>query len=93
MAQELNVVWLVARSATDVGVRRFCRRCAPSASAEDVACAICADGPVLAQDVIVVAGEEAVVSWLNMQGWRSSADRCGLRVLLCPRCARFAGLP
>jgi hypothetical protein len=89
LAQELAVVWLVAESGAGVSARRFCRACAPSASPGDVACDVCADGPVLSQDVIALTSENAVVRWLNTQGWRRSANQRGDGVLLCPRCAQF----
>lgn len=93
MAQDLAIVWLVARSATEVEPQHFCRRCAPTASQSDVGCAICADGPVLARDVIPLTSEDAVIRWLNEQGWRGSANQRGEYVLLCPRCAKFAVWP
>lgn len=86
-------MWLVARSATEVEPRHFCRECAPKASPSDVGCAVCADGPVLARDAIPLTSEDAVVTWLNEQGWRGSANQRGEGVLLCPRCAQFAVWP
>ena len=90
LAQELAITWLVAELATTVGTRQFCRSCAPNASPADLACAVCADGPVLAVVAATLAHENAVIGWLNAQGWRRSANRSGDDVLLCPRCAQFA---
>lgn len=93
LAQELAILWLVAEPPAAVRTRRFCRACAPAASPGDVACAVCADGPVLAMDVTTHASENAVITWLNTQGWGRSANQRGDSILLCPRCAQFATWP
>ncbi len=61
---------------------RFCRRCAPTGPVEDVACAACGDGPLLAGDLAVpdLAAAAAIDAWLEQTGWRSAGP-------WCPTCA------
>jgi len=61
---------------------RFCRRCAPTGPVEDVACAACGDGPLLAGDLAVpdLAAAAAIDAWLEQTGWRPAGP-------WCPTCA------
>jgi len=56
--------------------------CAPTGPVNDVACAACGDGPLLAGDLAVpdLAAAAAIDAWLEQTGWRSAGP-------WCPTCA------
>ncbi len=61
---------------------RLCRRCAPTGPVDDLACAACGDGPLLAGDLAVpdLAAAAAIDAWLEQTGWRPAGP-------WCPTCA------
>lgn len=92
LAEELATTWLLVdggRVGGTVVVRRFCRACVPGGPVAEVACAVCADGPLLAGELATGAAGQVVEEWLVGQGWRSSGTP-GDGVVLCPRCAPVA---
>lgn len=90
LRDELATTWLLLEPETVHGVaagvvtRRFCRTCAPSGLVTEVACAVCADGPLLAGELATAAGRGVVDAWLVGQGWPCD------EVVLCPRCSPVA---
>jgi hypothetical protein len=76
---DLGVVWLVSANG---GLResRFCRACAPPELVGEIACAVCADGPLLAGEFT----EDSLSTWLTERGWQARGDSRDR--WLCPRC-------
>ena len=88
---ELATTWLVAVGHAGVEVARFCRACAPRGPIGEVACAACADGPLLAGALTTGPARSVVEVWLDEHGWRrTAAAGLGEGALLCPECAVFA---
>lgn len=57
---------------------RYCRTCAPSGQVGEIECAVCGDGPLLAEDLAaddLLAGA-AVDEWLMSTGWRPAGPWC-----------------
>lgn len=67
---ELATTWLIVEAGVGavVAVRSFCRACAPVGPVGDVACTVCADGPLLAGNSPVAPPET-----LLTRGWMSTA--------------------
>lgn len=59
-------------------LRRFCRECAPSGPVDEVVCARCGDGPLLAGDLTAMDLQvtAAVDAWLATAGWRLAGPVC-----------------
>lgn len=95
LADELATTWLLVEGGLAGGamvvVRSFCRACVPAGPVAEVACAMCADGPLLAGELATGAARQVVEEWLIGQGWCSSgtagAGAAAGVVVLCPRCA------
>ncbi|MDT7596730.1 MAG: hypothetical protein QOJ06_2276 [Pseudonocardiales bacterium] len=90
---ELATTWLIVEAGVGavVAVRSFCRACAPVGPVGDVACTVCADGPLLAGKLASGTAGDVVDTWLDEHGWRLTAGAGGeAGALLCPGCARFA---
>ena len=99
LAEELATTWLLVEGGLAGGTvlaRRFCRACAPAGPVAEVACAVCADGPLLSGELATGAAREVLEGWLVGQGWRSDTaldtvgGTAGAGVVLCPRCAPVA---
>ncbi len=100
LADELATTWLLVesgRAGETVVVRRFCRACVPAGPVAEVACAVCADGPLLAGELANGPGRRRADAWLVGQGWHSgdtaggtAGGTVGDGVVLCPRCAPVA---
>ncbi len=75
---DLATVWLVPGPDTGPVARRFCRRCAPPGPVDEVACARCGDGPLLAGELTAMDLEvsAAVDAWLADTGWRLAGPVC-----------------
>ncbi len=89
LAQELATTWLLVEGGPDgatVVVGWFCRACVPAGPVAEVACAVCADGPLLAGELATGAARQMFEEWLVGQGWRSRGALVD-GVVLCPRCA------
>jgi hypothetical protein len=92
LAEELATTWLFVeggRAGDTVVVRWFCRACVPAGPVAELACAVCADGPLLAGELAIGTARQVVEEWLIGQGWRSRGPS-GDGVVLCPRCAPVA---
>lgn len=91
LADELATTWLLVeggRVGETVVARRFCRACVLGGPVAEVACAVCADGPLLAGELATGTGRCRADAWLLGQGWRS--DTAAEGVVLCPRCVPVA---
>ena len=79
LAGELDITWLAPHPTRPDAVReqRHCRRCAPTGQVREIACLICADGPLLTGPV----HDHAVQGWLRGHGWRECAAGWA-----CPAC-------
>ncbi len=75
---DLATVWLVPDASRTTVVRRFCRGCAPCGPVEEVVCARCGDGPLLAGALTAMDLEvSAMVDvWLVEAGWRLAGPVC-----------------
>ncbi|WP_224400944.1 hypothetical protein [Pseudonocardia sp. ICBG1034] len=58
--------------------RRFCRGCAPDGPVDEVVCARCGDGPLLAGELTNLDLEvtAAIDAWLVETGWRLAGPVC-----------------
>lgn len=95
LADELATTWLLVeggRVGETVVARRFCRACVSGGPVTEVACAVCADGPLLAGELATGTGRRRAGEWLVGQGWRSdtAGGTVGEGVVLCPRCVPVA---
>lgn len=61
----------------------FCRGCAPPGPVEEIVCARCGDGPLVAGELIVMDLQvsAALDAWLVGEGWRLGGP-------VCPGCVR-----
>lgn len=79
---DLATTWLVPGPQGSPVGRSFCRGCAPGGAVDEVTCARCGDGPLLAGELtamnLVVSA--AVDAWLAAAGWRLAGP-------VCPACA------
>ena len=81
---DLAVAWLHpdADDPNAVVIRSHCRHCEPEPPAFDVACAVCGDGPILADTFAHAAAVDGlpvpVQQWLTASGWNLTPT------LLCP---------
>lgn len=75
---DLCTVWLVPGADAGPAARRYCRRCAPAGPVDDVACARCGDGPLLAGELTAMDLEVSgrVDAWLADTGWRLAGPVC-----------------
>lgn len=75
---DLATVWLVPEAGPAPVARRFCRGCAPGGPVEEIACARCGDGPLLAGELTDLDLEvtAAVDAWLADAGWRLAGPVC-----------------
>jgi hypothetical protein len=92
LAEELATTWLLVEGSPVGGtvvVRSFCRACVPAGPVTEVACEVCADGPLLAGELATGTARPVVEEWLVGQGWRRRAT-AGDGVVLCPGCAPVA---
>jgi hypothetical protein len=76
---DLGVLWLISN---DDGLResRFCQACAPPDLAGEIACVVCADGPLLVGEF----SAQSLSAWLTERGWHARGD--SRDHWLCPRC-------
>jgi hypothetical protein len=77
---DLGVVWLISKN-DDMQESRFCQACAPRDLAGEIACVVCADGPLLAAEF----SQQVLSAWLTERGWHTRGD--SRDHWLCPRCA------
>lgn len=81
---DLAVAWLHpdVDDSNAVVIRSHCRHCEPEPPAFDVACAVCGDGPILADTFAHAAAVDGlpapVQQWLTASGWNLTPT------LLCP---------
>lgn len=75
---DLATVWLVPAAGPEPVARRFCRGCAPAGPVEEIACARCGDGPLLAGELtdLDLGVTAAVDGWLAEAGWRLAGPVC-----------------
>jgi hypothetical protein len=76
---ELATTWLIVEAGVGavVAVRSFCRACAPVGPVGDVACTVCADGPLPAGKLASGTAGHVVDTWLDEHGWRLTAGGRG----------------
>ena len=87
LSQDLATTWLLVeggRAGGTVVTRRFCQACVPAGPVAEVACAVCADGPLVAGALAGTdpVADSAVAGWLVAQGWVLHP------ALTCPACRR-----
>lgn len=76
--QDLKHTWLYADGA-GVAERQHCGRCQPHVGIGMVSCAVCEDGPLLAEGLAT----DRVIAWLTAQGWIQLPG--GGEKVLCPK--------
>lgn len=77
-AADLATPWLLPGPGTAPVAGRFCRACAPPGRVEEIACARCGDGPLLARELTHLNLEvtAAIDTWLTDAGWRLVGPVC-----------------
>lgn len=95
-AADLATPWLTRDADGTVRAVRYCRTCAPSGQVGEIECAICGDGPLLAENLATgdLLASAAVDEWLISTGWSPAGPWCPLcdpgRRQIRPGAARLA---
>lgn len=90
-AADLAITWLLPDPTDPAGpvrTARFCRGCAPNGSLDEITCAGCGDGPILAgvlAEPTDLATAAVVETWLTETGWHWRIERSAGP--WCPNCS------